>query len=269
MEHDGSILFVEDSSGSAKYSAVFEATDGSEEGTPAGGYFYVHDRSNHRVLRHLEIYKSPAHEIKERDIQIFWSVDGTKCGVAVWGQMRGIIDITSNQEFVAPMENPASPAISDAALLKSFAKYMDQDQFIRARQRFWKLKVLEYDADAQPRPENETPIETNFIVFEKGANDLFAVFEDDGDTGYLYVFDAAEHKILSSLQLYDQARALNVTREEVWVVWSTDGTKCGAIIWSKMRGIIDRVKHQEGRVKLEDRDTPGIVDQDWLSGFEA
>jgi hypothetical protein len=59
-----------------------------------------------------------------------------------------------------------------------------------------------------------------------------------------------------------------VVPEDVGVVWSADGAKCGVIIWEKMRGIIDRLKNQEGRVKLDKRETPGIGDKEWLKGFD-
>jgi hypothetical protein len=268
MKSDGVILSVEDSSGPEGYSAVFEATDGSEEDTPAGGFLYVYDVKGGAIVRHLEIYKSPAHEIKDSDIRLFWSRDNTKCGVAIWGRMRGIIDIIRNQQVAVPMENPASPAVTDPEWLRGFDKYMDQEQFIRTRQRFWKQKVREYEPEVQPRPDEETPIETNFIVFDGGIDDLFAVFEDDGDTGYLYVLDTAKQDILQYLQIYDRAKALNVSPEDVRVAWSEDGSKCGVLIWNKMRGIADRVRNREGRVKLEDRESPGIDDEEWLKGFE-
>ncbi len=149
-----------------------------------------------------------------------------------------------------------------------FDKYIDREQFIRARQRFWKEKAKEYEPDVRSRPENETAIETTFIVFHKGPDALFAVFEEDDDTGYLYVFDAVAQKVLQYLQIYDRAGDLNVTPEDVRVVWSEDGKKCGVLIWNKMRGIIDRVRKEEGRVKLESRDSPGVGDQEWLKGFE-
>jgi len=38
-------------------------------------------------------------------------------------------------------------------------------------------------------------------------------------------------------------------------------------IWGKMRGIIDLASGGEGRVWMENRDTPGIGDQKWLAGF--
>ena len=38
--------------------------------------------------------------------------------------------------------------------------------------------------------------------------------------------------------------------------------------YGQMRGIIDLRKRREGRAWLENRDTPGINDPQWLRGFE-
>jgi hypothetical protein len=39
------------------------------------------------------------------------------------------------------------------------------------------------------------------------------------------------------------------------------------MIYGKMRGIIDLNSSAEGRVWMEDIETPGIGDADWLRGF--
>jgi hypothetical protein len=263
---DTVFAFVENPAGPDGYSAIFEATAGEEEGTPAGGYLYVCD-SSAAILRSLEIYKRPAFEIRESDIQVFWSSDRTKCGVAIWGRMQGIIDIGNNREISAPLESPASEPITAPEWLEGFEDYLDRGQFIRARQRFWKEKAREQDPRLISRAERESPIETNFVVYTKGPRPLFGVFEDDGDTGYLYLLNASEQKILQRIQIYDQAKALGVGPDDVQVLWSKGGIKCGVSIWDKIRGIIDRTGEREGRVKLESRATPGIGDVEWLSGF--
>lgn len=265
---DEAFTFVENSSGPRGYSAVFEATPGDQEGTPAGGYLYVWDSINEAILRNLEIYSHSAHEVKESDIQVFWSTDLTKCGVAIWGRMRGVIEITSSREIVAPLNNPASPAITDDKWLEGFEGYLDREQFIKTRQQFWKEKANEQKGQIGSVAKSETPIETNFVVYAKGMNRLFSVFEDDGETGYLYVVDADERRILQQLQIYDDARQLGVSPEDVRVVWNDASTKCGVLVWDKMRGIIDLPGKREGRVKLDSRETPGIGDSDWLSGFQ-
>jgi len=51
-------------------------------------------------------------------------------------------------------------------------------------------------------------------------------------------------------------------------VWSSDGKKCGVVIWNGFRGIIDLDRDEEGRVKITSRQTPPIKDPEWLKGFE-
>lgn len=107
----------------------------------------------------------------------------------------------------------------------------------------------------------------DFIVDDLRPDGLAGVFEDDGETGYLYIYQPTTGEILRYLHLYDRSEDLNVKPDDVRVLWSIDFSKCGVIIWGKMRGIID-VKHErEGRVWLENRNTPGISDREWLHGF--
>jgi hypothetical protein len=263
---DEAKLFVGDTSGPPEYTAIFEVTDGSEEGAPIGGYLYVTDRSDQRILKHLEIYRDPFLDVKEQDVRIFWSSDGAKCGVAIWGRMRGIINVASGQELAAPLENQASPAITDSDWLVGFESYLDEGQFLEARGRYWRAVARQYKPDLGT--EDLPPLKTKFILYDKGVGTQVCVFEDEGDTGYLYLYDSAEQKVLRHLHLYDHPSTLGVSSQDVDVVWSEDYAKCGVIIWGKMRGIIDLKSGQEGRVKLESRDTPGIGDKKWLKGFE-
>jgi hypothetical protein len=256
-------LFVEQEFGPEGYIAFFGDTIGDAT-TPPGGFLYIKACEEGRIIKHLGIYKRPL-VIKENDVQILWSSNGNKCGVSIWGKMRGIINLADGQEISVLLENRESPGITDPEWLSGFEDYLDQDQFIRARQLYWKEMARRYDTNAKITPEQETPLTTNFILYSTGPDDLFAVFEDDGKTGYLYLYNSAEKKPLEHLLIYD---AVKVVPQDIWVGWSENGAKCGVAIWNKMRGIIDRIKKQEGRVKLESRNTPGIDDEEWLNGFE-
>jgi hypothetical protein len=260
-------VFVEDSSGPDRYTGFFEQTDGTEEGTPPGGYLYVSDHFSEQVVGAVEVYRAPL-ELTEGNVKVFWSTDGTKCGVEIWGRMRGIIDVTTGDQVHVEVSSPQSPAITDPEWLRGFDSYLDHHQFVRVRQRFWKVEAQHCDPEARPLPENETPIETNFIMYEKGPDDLFAVFEDDGHSGYLYLYDSKKGEIAENLHNYDRSVKMNVQPEDVEVVWSDDGHKCAVIIGGKMRGIIDRQKPVPGRVWMEDGNSPGIADEEWLKGFE-
>ena len=106
-----------------------------------------------------------------------------------------------------------------------------------------------------------------FVSDEEGPEEFAAFFEDDGETGYLYVSDRRRGEVIRHLQIYTNSKMLGVEEGDVRVTWSQDGTKCGVVIWGGMRGIIDMVKNQEGRVLLENRETPPIADRGWLEGF--
>ncbi len=258
---DESRLFVGAASGPPEFAAFFDEDRD-------GGYLCVLDRKTESIVRDLQIYdNSDSLEIGEGDVEIFWSADGTKCGVVIWGRMRGVINTAAGQEVSVPLKDRGSPAITDPEWLKGFDDYLDRHQFIKARQRYWKEFIKEHKPDAQPLPEDQTPIQTNFILYADGPNQTFGVFEDDQDSGYLYLYSAAEQTVLRFLHVYDRSPQLQVLEDDVRVVWSEDASKCGVVIWDKMRGIIDVAGEREGRVWLESPSTPGIADPEWLRGF--
>lgn len=93
------------------------------------------------------------------------------------------------------------------------------------------------------------------------------MFEDDGETGYLYLYEPGGREVFQHVHIYDRNPSLAVKEQDVRVVWSEDLSKVGVRISGKMRGIINLATGQEGRVWLEDRNTPGIGDAVWLRGF--
>jgi hypothetical protein len=109
--------------------------------------------------------------------------------------------------------------------------------------------------------------QTGFICEASGSSGLVGVFEDDGDTGYLYVYDPNGRGVLTHLHVYDRRPELLVRKVDVRVVWSSDWQKCGVIILDKFRGIINIATGEEGRVWMEKTNSPGIADKKLLRGF--
>jgi len=259
-------IFVPNVSAPKEYEAFFEDTVGDKE-TPPGGFLYIKERKTGKIVQHLQIYNLPL-EVKEDDIEVFWSSNEKKCGVSIWGRMRGIINLANGSELAAPVVSRDSPAIDDPEWLEGFDDYIDRDQFIYARQRYWKRMAKQLDPSIRINEEEVVPVETNFVVYTSGPHGLFAVFEDNGETGYLYLYESKAKRVVEHLLIYDRSEEIDVIARDVWVGWSEEGAKCGVAVWNKMRGIIDRIKNQEGRIKLESRSTPGITDPEWLKGFE-
>ena len=74
------------------FSAFFEQDD-------ATGYLYaVKDK---KVFQHLHIYNRATQvpEVKEDDVQIIRTDDGRRVAVAIWRELRGIIDVSSGETF--------------------------------------------------------------------------------------------------------------------------------------------------------------------------
>jgi hypothetical protein len=109
--------------------------------------------------------------------------------------------------------------------------------------------------------------EGEFIKEAAGPPGLFAVFEDDGETGCLYLYEPGSREVFHHLHTYDRNPDLTVHEQDVRIVWSEDLSKVGVQIWGVMRGIINLATGEDCRVRVEKRDTPGIVDSGWLSGF--
>ena len=147
-------------------------------------------------------------------------------------------------------------------------KSFEQSVFIRARQEYWKRMVKRYHPEIPVIPQDETTLQTNFIVSSQGSGSTFAVFEDEGDTGYLYLFSYEDEQVLRCVHVYDRGPNLEVNVDDVAVKWSRDLTKCGATIFGEMHAVIDTLKQSEIRAWLDDSASPGIIDSDWLLGFD-
>jgi hypothetical protein len=107
-----------------------------------------------------------------------------------------------------------------------------------------------------------------FVVEKEGPPGLFAVFEDDADTGYLYLYEPGGREIFRHLHVYDRTPRLTVSEPAIDVIWSEGNRKCGVMVRGQMMGIIDLENDREGRVWMESDDTPGIDDKEWLQGFQ-
>jgi len=80
---------------------------------------------------------------------------------------------------------------------------------------------------------------SEFVTEAAGPQGLFGVFEDDGETGYLYLYEPGGREVFQHLHIYDRTPNLPVREQDVRVVWSEDLSKVGVQIWGKMRGIIN------------------------------
>jgi hypothetical protein len=106
-----------------------------------------------------------------------------------------------------------------------------------------------------------------FIKEAEGVDGNYGVFEDDGETGYLYLYRPSEG-IQGHVIAYDRTFTSGVEEDDVFILWSADHAKCGVFVWGKLRAIIDVSTKDSRRVRFQEPNGPGIADPEWVSGFE-
>jgi hypothetical protein len=234
------------------------------------GYFFLYKLASREVLRQVQLYSRPTvPPIREEDVEIFWSQDERKAGISIWGRMRAVLDVGNKDEELCLIETPASPAIQAPDMVSLFPEYVDRKRFLEARKRYWKNALIQARHDLPISDQPTSLLETSFLVAALDSHrERAAVFEDEGETGYLYVYSLGAAAVQRHVHIYDRSDALQVAKDSVDVLWSTDESKCAVIIWGQLRGIIDLRMRTEGRAWLENRDSPGISDPKWLRGFE-
>jgi hypothetical protein len=76
-----------------------------------------------------------------------------------------------------------------------------------------------------------------FILDQAGPSGVFGVFEDDGETGYLYIYDPGERGIMADCHVYDRTESTNVRKGDVALTW--DGPRCKVLIHGVEAGALD------------------------------
>ena len=93
------------------YSAFFEQDD-------ATGYLYLSDKTG--VLYDLHIYnRKSSFSVAEKDVQVIWTDSGDRCGVLIFGKLRGVIGINGD------MHRPAYVMESDGIVKSEWHRGFD------------------------------------------------------------------------------------------------------------------------------------------------
>jgi hypothetical protein len=86
------------------------------------------------------------------------------------------------------------------------------------------------------------PGQEAFLASDSPASSFSGVFGYDGETGYFYALDRAEHQnpILDAVHIYNAANVLDRDKaSEAQIVWSRDGLKAGRLINGYLHALLD------------------------------
>jgi hypothetical protein len=99
--------------------AVFEDTD-------QAGWFYLYGARQRRILRCAHIYNRANVVVDEDVVDIGWAVDGSACGLAVWGEFRAFLGVIKAMEMCKPVKDAEERGIPAGEWPAGFERYLEK-----------------------------------------------------------------------------------------------------------------------------------------------
>jgi Uncharacterized protein conserved in bacteria (DUF2251) len=98
--------------------AVFEDSDQT-------GWFYLYSAQQKKILRCADIYNRANVVVDEDVVDIGWAVDGSACGLAVWGEFRAFLGVSNDLEMRKPVMNAEEDGIPASEWPAGFDRYLE------------------------------------------------------------------------------------------------------------------------------------------------
>lgn len=146
---------------------------------------------------------------------------------------------------------------------------LSYEDFVRAR-RHWQDGAKSSDTDVTPPKSGGASLAkdgSDFMLYSAGPRGIFAVFEDFDQSGWFYLYDAMQRKVLKSAHIYDRDNVL-VQEEVVDVAWAADDSSCGLALWGEFRAFFGVSSDLQLRKPMMDSEERGIPAAQWPAGFE-
>lgn len=98
-----------------------------------------------------------------------------------------------------------------------------------------------------------------FIKSITCCNGLIGVFEDDGETGYIYSYSPSERKIYWDLIIYQrESGSLEPVKDDIQLIFEKELKLLGVYVWNKLRGYVVVPNINRHRLRFSSPDDPGI-----------
>jgi hypothetical protein len=147
---------------------------------------------------------------------------------------------------------------------------LSYQNFVLARKLHWQQEARNAAKDAPLQGLGKSSIvdeDSNFILYSDGPEGIFAVLEDFDQTGWFYLYDAKERKILKAAHIYNRANAA-VEEDIVDIAWAADDSACGLALWGEFRAFFGLSNDLQLRKQVLDSEERGIPPAEWPAGFE-
>lgn len=121
--------------------------------------------------------------------------------------------------------------------------------------------------------DNELNEEKESFCIEAASQDnkWITVFEDNGETGYMYLCKCNEggeyEEIVDHLWIYNQINPPIEECNEVFIIWSDDSTRAGLIVDDECWGIFDLSTRRKLSAPRENNTIVSIEKEIWDNGI--
>jgi hypothetical protein len=89
------------------------------------GWFYLYSAQLKKILKCADIYNRANVVVDEDVVDIGWAVDGSACGLAVWGEFRAFLGVSNDLEIGKPVLNAEENGIPATEWPAGFDRYLE------------------------------------------------------------------------------------------------------------------------------------------------
>lgn len=89
------------------------------------GWFYLYSAQQKKILKCADIYNRANVVVDEDVVDIGWAVDGSACGLAVWGEFRAFLGVSNELEMRKPVMNAEEYGIPATEWPAGFDRYLE------------------------------------------------------------------------------------------------------------------------------------------------
>jgi hypothetical protein len=125
LPENGGMPAGEDSSSFILYSPGPEGIFAIFEDADQAGWFYLYGTKQREILKCAEIYNRSDVAVDEDVVDIGWAVDGSACGLAVWGEFRAFLGVSNDLEMRKPVRNAGEVGIPAGDWPAGFDRYLE------------------------------------------------------------------------------------------------------------------------------------------------
>lgn len=147
---------------------------------------------------------------------------------------------------------------------------LSYEDFVCARKLHWKNEATKAGSEIELPKFDEAELRNDastFMLYSSRPDGILAVFEDSGDVGWFYLFEAARRKILKGAHIYNRSDVAP-TDDVVDIGWGADDSACGIALWGQFRAFLGVHNDLQIRKRVLSADEDGIPSSEWPAGFE-